>query len=72
MTEKQKKFKYLKKESSYVFRRKDKKFARIIIENLSYKRIKINKEFDKKLNNILMDLFLDNGEPITNGVNNGK
>jgi len=59
-----KKFVYLNKEFSRVWKRKDGKIVEILITNKSDEKLKIRKEFDKKIKDILKLIFLDNGEYI--------
>ena len=56
------KFTYLEKGITKLWRRRDGKVVTIGIINQGDKRLKIRKDFDNKLHEILRLLFLDNGE----------
>ena len=57
-----KKFTYLNKDMSQKYQRKRNDFVEIIILNHSKKRIKISKSIQERLNKILKELHLENGE----------
>ena len=65
MTEGKEKYTYLKIDCSRTFKRKDNDIVLIEIRNVGRKRLKIDYEIDRKINKILSQLFLDNGEYIS-------